>query len=89
MVLNNVSYMEAGKVSIIIPAYNCEDFLAETLDSVLHQTHSNWECLIVDDGSTDKTMQVAESYANRDTRIRCYRQRNQGPSAARNSASLP
>lgn len=78
--------MDQNKVSIIVPAYNCEEFLAETLDSVLRQTYTNWECIVMDDGSTDNTMAIAESHAMRDSRIKCYQQENQGPSAARNHA---
>ncbi len=50
-------------VSIIIPCFNREDLLPETLDSVLDQTYSNWECIIVDDHSTDSTPQVGKEYA--------------------------
>lgn len=72
-------------VSIIIPAYNCEAYLGECLDSVLAQTYPYWECVVVDDGSTDGTFAAAESYSKRDNRIRCFRQENQGPSVARNN----
>lgn len=78
--------MEAGKVSIIIPAYNCGKYLAETLDSVRHQTYNEWECIIVDDGSTDNTKAVALAYCSLDKRISYHYQENQGPSVARNTA---
>lgn len=67
-----------------MPAYNCERFLPATLDSLLGQTVTDWECIIVDDGSQDKTAAVAEAYAGRDARIRVLRQSNGGPSVARN-----
>ena len=73
-------------VSVIVPAYNSEAWIGECLDSVLAQTYPNWECVVVDDGSTDGTLAIAESYAQRDSRIRCLRQENQGPSVARNTA---
>ena len=67
-----------------MPAYNCERFLPATLDSLTSQTVTDWECIIVDDGSKDETAKVAEAYANRDARIRLIQQSNGGPSAARN-----
>lgn len=72
-------------VSIIIPCYNYGHFLAETLDSILAQTLDNWECLIIDDGSTDNTREVAEKYSKKDKRFRYIHQQNSGPSAARNN----
>ena len=71
-------------ISIIIPAYNCVRWLPTTLDSVLAQTVCEWECLVVDDGSTDDTSRVAQEYADRDMRFQVIRQPNSGPSAARN-----
>ena len=71
-------------VSIIIPCYNYGWLLAETLDSVLAQTHQQWECLVIDDGSTDTTQEVATSYQARDSRFRYVYQPNAGMSAARN-----
>jgi glycosyltransferase involved in cell wall biosynthesis len=73
-----------SRVSIIIPIYNYGRYLSDALDSVLAQTHSDWECLIVDDGSTDDTPQVVQRYADRDARFRYIRQENRGPAAARN-----
>jgi len=71
-------------ISIIMPAYNCERFLPATLDSILNQTVTDWECVIVDDGSKDGTAQIAQNYAGRDSRFRLFRQPNGGPSSARN-----
>ncbi|MFC7670076.1 glycosyltransferase family 2 protein [Hymenobacter humi] len=71
-------------VSIIIPCYNYGWLLAETLDSVLAQTYQQWECIIIDDGSTDTTRVVATSYQARDSRFRYVYQPNGGLSAARN-----
>lgn len=73
-----------GLVTVIVPCYNYAHFLGETLDSVLAQTYTNWECLIIDDGSTDRTKEVAEHYCQKDKRFRYIYQSNQGLSAARN-----
>ena len=59
-------------VSIIIPTYNRADLIGETLDSVIAQTYQNWECIVVDDGSSDNTEQVVQSYINKDKRFRYY-----------------
>jgi len=72
------------QVSVIIPCYNQGRFLGEAVESVLAQTHGAWECIIINDGSTDNTAEIAESYARRDGRIRCLHQDNRGLSAARN-----
>jgi glycosyltransferase involved in cell wall biosynthesis len=71
-------------VSIVIPAYNRACFLGATLDSVQEQTYQTWECIVVDDGSTDNTREVVAEYAGRDSRIKYLYQRNRGPAAARN-----
>jgi glycosyltransferase involved in cell wall biosynthesis len=71
-------------VSVIVPAYRAERFLAEALDSVLAQTVSDLECIVVDDGSDDGTHAVAADYAGSDSRVRAIQQVNSGPSAARN-----
>ncbi|HEY6139044.1 MAG TPA: glycosyltransferase family 2 protein, partial [Thermoanaerobaculia bacterium] len=72
-------------VSVIIPAYNYARFLPDAVDSVLAQTWSDWECVIVDDGSTDDTAAVARQYVERDRRVRYVRQENAGLAAARNT----
>lgn len=77
---------EGPRVAVIVPAYNFEHFIAEALDSVIAQTFQQWECVVVDDGSTDGTAAVAERYAAADPRIRCVRQSNRGVSSARNLA---
>ena len=73
------------KVSVIVPCYNQAQFLAETLDSVLAQTHKNWECIIVNDGSTDNTETVAKEYCDRDKRFVYHKKENGGLSSARNA----
>ena len=61
-------------VSIIIPTYNRAHLIKETLDSVLTQTYTNWECIIVDDGNSDNTEEVINSYIAKDQRFKyCHR----------------
>jgi len=71
-------------VSIVIPAYNAAAFIGETLASALDQTYRNIEIVVVDDGSTDKTSEIVEAAATRDSRVRLLRQPNRGVAAARN-----
>lgn len=59
-------------VSIIIPIYNCENFLGEALESVINQTYSKWEIILVYDKSTDDTLSIAKQYEDKDTRIHLY-----------------
>jgi len=59
-------------VSIIIPTYNRANLILETLDSILSQTYTNWECIIVDDGSTDNSEEVIKEYINRDSRFQYF-----------------
>jgi glycosyltransferase involved in cell wall biosynthesis len=78
--------MARPAVSIVTPAYNAETDIADTIRSVVAQTVDDFEMLIVDDGSTDRTAAIAQQFADRDPRIRLIRQRNGGISAARNTA---
>ncbi|MGY4607003.1 glycosyltransferase involved in cell wall biosynthesis [Bradyrhizobium sp. USDA 4474] len=71
-------------VSVVVPAYNAEATIDETLRSVRSQSHNNLEIIVVDDGSVDKTVVVTESHAAQDPRIRIVKQDNQGVAAARN-----
>jgi len=72
------------RFSVLMPAYNREKYVAEAIDSVLSQVFTDYELLVIDDGSTDKTLQVLESYG---PRIKVLRQANQGPEVARNQAA--
>lgn len=71
------------KISIIIPAYNIESYLPRTLESVLEQTYTNLEIIVVDDGSKDSTGKVIDEYAQKDSRIRAIHQKNGGVTSAR------
>lgn len=71
-------------VSVIVPVYNAEKYIVECLDSILAQTYTNLECLLIQDGSTDNSVEICREYARADARIRLYEQENQGLSAARN-----
>lgn len=70
--------MTGPLVSIITPTYNHEPFIAQCIDSVVAQTYSNWEMIIVDDGSTDQTWSIVAEYARRDQRIKPIRQDHKG-----------
>jgi glycosyltransferase involved in cell wall biosynthesis len=71
-------------VSVIIPAYNAEQFIERTLDSVLSQTYQNLEVIVVDDGSQDRTAEIVSAIAQRDQRVTLLQQSNSGVAAARN-----
>lgn len=75
------------KVSIITPLYNCSDFLEQTIKSVLAQTYENWEMIMVDDCSTDNSLEIAKEYASKDRRIKIIElTENSGAAVARNTA---
>lgn len=74
-------------ISIITPTYNCANFIGETIDSVLAQTYSNWEMIIVDDCSTDNTEEIVNNYSNSDKRIKYYKlDNNSGAAVSRTKA---
>lgn len=73
-------------VSVIVPVYNVERYLRNCLDSISNQTYSNWEAILVDDGSTDNSGKICDEYANTDTRFKAIRKENGGQSSARNLA---
>lgn len=64
--------MNSGKVSIVIPTYNRAHFLPETLDSIASQTYTNWECIVIDDGSSDDTSILMESHLEKDKRFKYF-----------------
>lgn len=73
-------------VSVIVSCYNQGSYLRESLGSILEQTYKEWECIIIDDGSTDQTKQIAEYFMSIDNRIKYIYQKNQGVCVARNNA---
>lgn len=75
-----------GKISIIVPVYNVEEFLAECIESLINQTYSDLEILLVDDGSKDSSGKIADDYALKDSRIKVIHKPNGGVSSARNEA---
>ena len=73
-------------VSVIIPVYNVQDFLRECLNSVVHQSYSNLEILLIDDGSSDASGEICDEYARSDARVRVIHKSNGGQASARNAA---
>lgn len=71
-------------ISIIVPVYQCEPYLAKCLESIEHQTYPNFEAILVDDGSTDKSGEICKRYAQKDSRFWVIHQQNRGAGAARN-----
>lgn len=71
-------------ISIIVPIYNVEQFLLCCIDSILDQTFTDWELLLIDDGSPDRSGDICDEYAKKDTRIRVFHKENGGVSSARN-----
>ena len=75
--------MEKERISVIVPAYNCAQWLPRCIDSLLAQTYENLEVVVVDDGSTDHTREVLEGYRQKTDRIQIIYQENAGVTAAR------
>ena len=73
-------------ISVIVPVYKVEEYLARCVDSILGQTYRNLEILLVDDGSPDRCGVMCDEYASRDSRIRVIHKENGGLSSARNAA---
>ena len=78
-------YMNELKVSIVIPCYNVDKYIEECLNSVLNQTYSNLEVVVIDDGSNDGTRRILEEYQNRYRNIKLLIQKNKGSGSARNA----
>lgn len=77
----------ADLVSVVMPLYNAEKTIAETIESVLDQTYTNWELNIVDDCSTDGSAEIVKKYEQKDSRIKYYRlEKNSGAAVARNTS---
>lgn len=76
--------MENMKISVIVPVYNVEQYLIRCIDSILSQTYKNIEILLIDDGSTDRSSDICDNYARKDSRVKVIHQQNAGLAAARN-----
>ena len=72
------------KVSIIVPVYKAEKYLNRCIDSILAQTFIDWELLLIDDGSPDKSGEICDEYSKKDQRIKVFHKSNGGVSSARN-----
>ncbi len=81
--MSNILPQKTVRVSVIIPAYNCERYISRAVESAIEQTYQDWEIIVVDDGSTDNTRQVLEPYSDL---IQYVYQENQGAAIARNHA---
>ena len=77
--------MPNPKISIIVPVYNLENYIEKTIEQLISQTYKNLEIILVDDGSTDKSLELCNTFAKRDNRILVVHQQNQGVSVARNT----
>lgn len=80
--------MNSTKLSVICPCYNQGEFLAESVNSILIQDFQDWELIVINDGSTDNTLELAMSYSFKDSRIKVINQQNQGLSASRNAGII-
>ena len=80
--------MSRGLISVIVPVYNTEKYVAKCLESILGNTYTNIEVLCVDDGSTDDSLKVIESFSQKDNRVKVISQKNSGVSAARNNGIM-
>ncbi|QBR04001.1 glycosyltransferase family 2 protein [Paraburkholderia pallida] len=80
----NPPHFAMPTVSTVVPCFNQEAFIADALDSLLAQSYNDWECIVVNDGSTDGSKAIVEAYAKKDSRIRSLTKENGGVAAARN-----
>ena len=78
--------MSEKVVSIIVPVYNVEAYLAQCIDSLINQTYPHLEVLLIDDGSTDSSGQICDDYAKKDSRVKVIHKVNAGVSVARKTA---
>ena len=79
--------MKKNLISVLLPVYNAERFIPETLDSLIRQTNKNFEVIAINDGSTDGSLKILQEYAKRDARIRVIDQKNQGLVKTLNTAA--
>lgn len=81
---NRIKMSDLPLISVIVPVYNAEQYLAKCIESILAQTYSNFELLLVDDGSKDGSLDCCNNYAKQDNRIKAFTHANSGVSATRN-----
>ena len=72
------------KISVIVPVYNVENYIEKCIESILSQTYTDFELLLINDGSSDKSGSICDAYVNKDERIRVFHKKNEGVSIARN-----
>ena len=72
------------KISVIVPVYNVENYIERCIESILSQTYTDFELLLINDGSSDKSGSICDAYVNKDERIRVFHKKNEGVSIARN-----
>src|SRR5688572_9544736 len=77
--------MSVPKVSVVVTAYNLEAFIAQCLETIISQTFTDFECIVVNDGSIDNTRKIVEQYTKKDSRLRLISKENGGVSTARNT----
>lgn len=77
--------LQQPKISIVMPAYNSGLLILDSINSVMSQTYKNWELIVIDDGSSDNTFELVYELSTQDSRIKPFRQRNQGIGATRNN----
>lgn len=83
--LNRIDLKNTDLVSVIVPVYNCKDYVSRCVESIMDQTYKNLEIIIVNDGSTDETLKIVDELAKRDNRIKIIDKENGGLSSARNA----
>ena len=84
LIIKNVEKMDNPKISVIVPVYNVERYLRRCIDSILAQTFTDFELLLIDDGSKDSSGEICDEYAAKDSRIIVFHKENGGVSSARN-----
>ena len=77
--------MRTPEISVIVPVYNVEKYLPRTLNSIIKQTFTNWECILIDDGTPDNSGKICDDFAEKDSRFKVIHQKNAGVSRARNT----
>jgi glycosyltransferase involved in cell wall biosynthesis len=80
-----MSSNQSHLVSVVVAAYNYGRFIPQTIDSLIAQTYTNWECIVVDDGSTDNSQAVVHTFVEKDARVHYLRQKNEKQAVARNT----